>query len=151
MRSFQDICKDVGYNSDKEAPKRVRKIYGYAKGQLLGTFDSDKEARDAGAKSTELVIENEDIIKAFKNSQGVLRQAAMQMFKYELFNENISYLGVLAKLANPDSLSPSLEEIKTVFDKIYSHVELESGCNSPDDFVDYFDNEMNYLCGLFPR
>lgn len=27
----------------------------------------------------------------------------------------------------------------------------ESGSHNPDDMLDYFDNEINYLCGLFPR
>lgn len=87
MRSFNDICKEVGFTQDVDWPKQEIAFYGYAKGLSIGKFGSVGEAKDAGAFTTERSIVNEDEIKKFQKEYSDKKEKAESIWYNELLTE----------------------------------------------------------------
>lgn len=87
MRSFNDICKEVGFTQDVDWPMQKVAFYGYAKGVCLGEFQSVGEAKANGALTTERSIVNADEIEKFQKEYSAKKEKAETTWYNELLTE----------------------------------------------------------------
>lgn len=87
MRSFNDVCKEVGFSREVDWPKQQVVFYGYAKGSCLGAFQSVSEAKNNGALTTERSIVNEAEIEKFEKDYYDKKEYAETTWYNELLLE----------------------------------------------------------------
>lgn len=145
MRSISEIYESIGYDAMAKSPKKEVKVYGYAKGKIVGEFDTEKEAKIAGSTITETFTKNLFEIESFKSTQNSLQTQADKIFKDELKEDYSHSLEYLTKKSG-ERVIP--QNIQVVFDKIYDRVKDKCRGEGYDSIADSFGDEINYLMDL---
>lgn len=87
MRSYDAVCKELGFNPNQDIPKQEVAYFGYAKGVCLGKFQSVADAKENGAFTTERSIVNEQEIKKAYDGFYKLRDQVEKVWLLELQTE----------------------------------------------------------------
>ena len=121
MITFQDACKQVGYDHAAEWPKSIFKYFAYKSGKAH-EFETMKEAL-AFSKNVERAMANQDEIDVFRNRQREGEHAAVDLWMKELRDDypelTDKQFGIIYDKAYEDGHSAGYDEVGLHFQDLY--------------------------------
>ena len=121
MITFQDACKQVGYDRGAEWPKPIFKYFAYKAGKAH-EFDAMKEAL-AFSKNVERALTNQDEIDVFRNRQREGEASAAELWMKELRADypelTDKQFGVIYDKAYENGHSAGYDEVGRHFQDLY--------------------------------
>ena len=133
MRTYKEICVEVGYDKTKPLPEMVYRWYSLKNGETH-VFDTHEAARKVSSLVERVATqESKDAYKEASNARRILEIEAIALFEKEL-REEYSYLS--------DSLYDLCYDAATNHPNAYSYDDI---ANLMDDIVE-FATKVRNLC-----
>lgn len=121
MITFQDACKQVGYDHAAEWPKPIFKYFAYKSG-VAKEFDTRKEA-EAFSNNVERVVVNQSERDSFSRKQADGEAAAAELWMKELRTDypelTDKQFGVIYDKAYEDGHPAGYDEVGLHFQDLY--------------------------------
>ena len=121
MITFQDACKQVGYDRDAKQPETAYKYYAYKDGKAH-EFATRQEAH-AFSNLVEHAVSNKDEIHVFQDKQTKGEIAAAELWMKELRTDYLELtdkqFGVIYGKAYEDGHSAGYDEVGLHFQDLY--------------------------------